>query len=444
MHNNSNIKNLLYEFSILLSKETDLRHLYFSALPILLLAFDFEKIVLFKYSKRKLCFDPKIGLEKESVSYIKEMWEKSQNIGSFANYLLNFDITELYETDFNKKIRMMNIPCNEITRSILNPFIIKEIKNIKINELKNRHVTHILKQMRIEEALYIPLCAKNSTVGFILASPIIENKQELLSFSAMLGLCMDSLISLKTITNLEKFIESNKEEFIHKQKLYEIGKTASTITHETKNSLVGIIGLFQKLKSFVEKTEKSTKYINIIESELSKLYRFTLDINKYSRNSSATYKEFVNLNELVDKAIEMATTINSDFVFSVCIDKKASTIYADKGQLEQVLINIFKNSIEAYNKKAGGTIKVIARKEDGFIVIKIRDNSGGVKEDKLKEIVKPFYTTKTYGTGLGLSIVGEIIKEHNGIMEFSNINNGLECTIKLPIPKNKIPEDKNE
>jgi signal transduction histidine kinase len=441
MKSGNNLSRLLYALSILLNKEQDLRHLYFTALPILMLGFGFEKGVIFKYSNRKQCFDPKAGIKSEYVKDIFDRWAFLSE-SDFAAYLEEFDVNLLYDTDFNRKIRDINMPCNDISRSLINSFITKHIKLIEAKLIKNRHIVYVLEQMEMENAIYIPLCSMDEVVGFVLASPIADNKDDILPFAAMLGLAIDNLVNAKEISHLKEFIDTNKNELIHKQKLYEIGKTASTITHEFKNSLVGIIGLFNKLKNHVDKTDKANRYIDIIDSELSKLYGFALDINKYSK-SSTTNKEMLDLGDVVDKAIELTTSLNSNFVFSVCIDKKASKIYADRIQIEQVLINLFKNAIEAYKGKTGGEIRVLARRAGDFILIKIRDNSGGVSKDKLDEISKPFYTTKPYGTGLGLSIVSEIIKEHNGTVEFKNIKDGLECDIRLPIPKNTLSEAKD-
>ncbi len=435
--------NLLYEFSIILEREDDLHHLYYITLPIIMMAFGFEKGIIFKYSIRKQCFDPKAGLTKDGIAELSRRLNVSSDTGEFAEYMLGLDDKRLYETEFNKKIRGLNIPCSDISRSILSPFITKFSKTIHAENLDNKYIIRILKEIEMENSIYMPLVAKNSTVGFMLLAPIVENIEELKLFSVGLSLAMNGLIVDKEIANLKRFLDYNKDDIEHKQRLYEIGKTASTITHEIKNALIGIIGLFDKLKNYVESTEKADRYVQIINSELNRIYKFVADINKYSSNYTSINKKPLDLRDIIDKAIDMTSNINNNFVFSVCIDKKASTVFGDENQLEQVLINLFKNSIEAYKKKEGGKIKIRAKRDGEFVVLKIRDNSGGVKEDMLKEIAKPFYTTKAHGSGLGLSIVKQIIKEHGGDIEFRNTKEGLECIIKLLVPKN-ITEGEDE
>ncbi len=429
-------RNLLYEFSIIVEREKDLHRLYFISLPIIMIAFGFERGVIFKYSKRKRCFDPKAGLKKENLKELHKKWESSSNAGEFAEYMLKIDTSSLYETEFNKKIRGLNIPCNDTSRSIANMFVTKTDRHLKAEEIENKYIARILKDMEMDISLYIPLIAKSSTVGFLLLSPPDKKTDDLKLFCTGLGLAMSSLIEEKEVANLKHFLDFNEDDIKHKQRLYEIGKTASTITHEIKNALIGIMGLFDKLKKYVESTEKTDRYVEIIESELNRIYRFVADINKFSKHYTPTDKKPLNLKDVIDKAIDLTSTINNNFVFSVCIDKKASTVFGDRNQLEQVLINLFKNSIEAYGNREGGQIRIRAKRDGEFIILKIRDNSGGVEDKQLKEITKPFYTTKTQGTGLGLSIVKEIVKEHGGDIEFKNTKDGLECTIKLSAPKN--------
>lgn len=435
MHKDNTVERLLYEFSIILEKENDLRHLYFVSLPVIMMAFNVEKCVIFKYSRRKECFDPKAGLTQSDIKKLKEKWENSHLMGEFADYLLNMDVNELYETEFNIKMRGLNIPCNDISRSIINPFIVKDEKTVNIDNIKNKYIARVLIDMDMRDILYLPLIARNITMGFMLISPPINDMENLKKFSVGLSLLMNIFINDKELDAFKLYIDKNKEDIEHKRRLYEIGETASTITHEIKNALVGIIGLFNKLKKDIEPSEKSKNYIKIIENELDRIYKFVLDINKYSSSYVSHNKEIADLKEIIDRAIDMTYNINNKFVFSVCVDDKVRHIYVDKSELEQVLINLFKNSMEAHRGDSAGKISIRARKDKNFVVLKIRDNSGGVKEKELDEITKPFYTTKSHGTGLGLSIVKEIIKKHDGSIEFKNINNGLECTIKLALPR---------
>ena len=125
--------------------------------------------------------------------------------------------------------------------------------------------------------------------------------------------------------------------------------------------------------------------------------------------------------------------------------------FVDPGQIQQVLVNLFLNSVEAINKNGEIVISIqpVGEKEAAskpflspylmlgkakfFIEIQIRDNGCGISEENLKHIFNPFFTTKTFGTGLGLSIVYQIIKENEGLINYeSEVDQGTTCYLYLP------------
>ncbi len=426
---------LLYELAVLLEYEKDLRHTYFAALIIFMLAFNLDKIIIFKYSRSKKCFDPKVGLKKEYISEIKDIWEKNKSeTGYFARWLLDMSCEKFNHTECNEKIQSLNLPCNEASRSIASTFITDEVKKINIQDIKNRRIQNILKEIEMTSAFYIPLLSRGKLTGFILCSGDSLEKERFEPFKSLLGIVIDNFINIKERDNIKTYLDKESSPYVNNQEqIYKLGKATATVAHEMKNALVGIIGLFNKLKKHIDKNEKAQRYTSVIEDELNKLYNFTLDINKYSKDLSVVQKTRVNLQELINKSIDMVEGINSNIVFSVYVDEKAKEAYVDKSHMERVFINLFKNSMEAYGDKKDGKITVVIVKSGNNIVIKIRDDAGGIKKDNFNNILKPFFTTKKQGTGLGLSIVRDIIKKHNGTVEFKNIDSkGLECTIRLP------------
>ncbi len=98
--------------------------------------------------------------------------------------------------------------------------------------------------------------------------------------------------------------------------------------------------------------------------------------------------------------------------------------------MNQVFINIIKNSIEAINDK--GVIKLDYEIDRNFKII-IEDNGCGITEDQIEKIKEPFYTTKKNGTGLGVSLSIEIIKAHNGKIDYIPLKKGLKVIVELPI-----------
>ncbi len=251
-------------------------------------------------------------------------------------------------------------------------------------------------------------------------------------------------LSIENINNDENIIELKKELFeekqynIQKNNIYNLGKTSAMIIHEVKNSLIGIIGIFNKLRKYTDNSDKSNKYSNIISKELDRIYNFLLDINKYSKSRSIAEKSLFNLNDTIKNSIDMVRNLNETITFKINVTDNAEYAYGESSQIEQVITNLLKNSIEAIDNKQNGVIILNAEKNDSYLTITIEDNAGGIDEKHIKDIFKPFYTTKNYGTGLGLSIVSEIINEHNGTINVENIKGkGAKFSIKLPMPVSK-------
>lgn len=106
-------------------------------------------------------------------------------------------------------------------------------------------------------------------------------------------------------------------------------------------------------------------------------------------------------------------------------------LYADTEQLEQVLINLFSNAVEAMSGQ--GTLSVSAEEKNSHITIRISDTGSGMSRDTIEKIFEPFYTTKDKGTGLGLAIVFNIIQKHHGEIQVkSEEGRGSQFIINLP------------
>ena len=122
---------------------------------------------------------------------------------------------------------------------------------------------------------------------------------------------------------------------------------------------------------------------------------------------------------------------NIDFIVDSIEDE--IYIYGDYNRLNQVFLNIIKNSIEAidYNKKS--FIKVSVSISDKLVKVGIEDNGVGMNEYVLSKISEPFYTTKPDGTGLGVLLSNEIISAHNGSIDYKS-EEGIGTLVVITLP----------
>ena len=204
------------------------------------------------------------------------------------------------------------------------------------------------------------------------------------------------------------------------------------ITHEIKNPIAvckGYLDMFD-----IDNSEHFKKYIPILKDEINRtllLLEDFLAMNKVKIN-----KDIIDINLLIEeviKNIKMLCKKNNIELKQNIIDDDIY-INADYNRLTQVFINLLKNSIEAIPKNKKGHIDIKETISNNNIIITIKDNGKGMNKELLDKIKEPFYTTKPKGTGLGVSLSEEIIKAHDGILNYeSEENKYTKVTITLPI-----------
>lgn len=229
---------------------------------------------------------------------------------------------------------------------------------------------------------------------------------------------------LKLHMNIKE-IENNKQ----------IKTSLFRITHEIKNPIAvckGYLDMFDK-----ENPTHFKKYIPILKDEINRtllLLEDFLAMNKVKIN-----KDIIDINLLIEeviKNIKMLCNKNNIELKQNIIDDDIY-INADYNRLTQVFINILKNSVEAIPKNKKGKIEVKEIIKNNNIIITVKDNGKGMSSKLLNKIKEPFYTTKPKGTGLGVSLSEEIIKAHNGTLNYeSEENKYTKVTITLPIKQN--------
>ena len=199
------------------------------------------------------------------------------------------------------------------------------------------------------------------------------------------------------------------------------------ITHEIKNPIAVCKSY---LDMFDINNKEHAKYIDILKDEMNNISLLLQDF--LAMNKIKIQKEILDINLLLGDIIKQFEPVlkekNIKFIYNIC--EEEVFIEGDYNRLNQVLINMIKNSIEAIENK--GIIKINYEINQDFKII-IEDNGIGIPKDELEKIKEPFYTTKKNGTGLGVSLSIEIINAHNGNIEYIPLKKGTRVVIELPI-----------
>ncbi|PZD95445.1 histidine kinase [Paenibacillus sambharensis] len=220
------------------------------------------------------------------------------------------------------------------------------------------------------------------------------------------------------------------EELLRKSEMLSaVGELAAGIAHEIRNPLTALKGFVQLMKA----QGGNETYISIMLSEFDRIEHIINELLLLSKPKIINFQPqnlLMILNDvllLIDtQALLNKVTIHTE------LDAGHPYVHCVENQLKQVFINLFKNAIEAMPE--GGNIYVrVTRKDDGDIIMSIRDEGCGIPADKLPRLGEPFFTTKEKGTGLGLMVSYNIIEGHNGVMRIqSEEQKGTTITIELP------------
>lgn len=237
------------------------------------------------------------------------------------------------------------------------------------------------------------------------------------------------------IREKDKAIEETRTIMSQNERLFTLGIMAASLAHEIKNPLIVIMGMIERLDNLITDT-KAKDFINIIKTELNRIQGIMDRLRDYYKPKE-TEKELNDLNLLIKDTVKLTEHYLSRFKnvsISYELDNNIKPFYFNKGQIQQVLVNLIINSAQAMPEK-GGKIFVRTYLKEKDVVVEIEDTGKGIKKENIEKIFSPFFTTKPpgEGTGIGLSISKEIIERHSGkITVESNEGVGTKFTILLP------------
>lgn len=241
----------------------------------------------------------------------------------------------------------------------------------------------------------------------------------------------------------------NKFEAEKKKQDEYILRLAHGLIHMVKNSLWLISGNSQLLAESNLSSE-GKRLIEIIQTHADKsnkvLDEFLFFRRKFKDGKELGEKKSTKVEDLIDSAVSLVKSFpwkNKRIeIKKGKIEEGLPEINANRFLLQEVLINIIKNGVEAIGEDEPGKVEIdVESGANGFIEINVNDNGMGIYEGDLEKVkdCEPYFTTKEYGTGLGLCTSEQILKEHKGgIFINSEWGKGTKVSITLPIIKENI------
>jgi PAS domain S-box-containing protein len=229
------------------------------------------------------------------------------------------------------------------------------------------------------------------------------------------------------------------------EKLAAVGRLASGVVHEINNPLATISACAEALETRVTEgvfdvspeVEDLREYLSLIRSEAFRCKTITNGLLDFSRVRTGNRTPIDMGLTIKSSARLIAHQKRGDNIeIKLELDENLPPISADEGQMQQAVIALSTNAIDAM--QGGGTLTLRASSQNGRVVVEIQDTGHGIAPEDLPKVFEPFFTTKEIGkgTGLGLAVCYGIVTEHGGRLAVrSNVGVGTTFTMYLPIHK---------
>jgi signal transduction histidine kinase len=216
------------------------------------------------------------------------------------------------------------------------------------------------------------------------------------------------------------------------EQLAAVGELAASIAHEVRNPLAGMKGALQVLRKELAIKPSNLEIVDELLAQIGRLEHLVRDLLDYAQPRALSWLPF-DLHEMLDRLVRMVKEQSDAYRITVQrIDGPGTgELVADPKQIEQVVLNLIHNAIQAMEE--GGTLTVTTCADGDRMVITFRDTGKGIAPTELRKIFQPFYTTKHRGSGLGLPIVMKIAEAHGGSIQIeSEPGQGTIATLRLP------------
>jgi len=263
----------------------------------------------------------------------------------------------------------------------------------------------------------------------------------------------DSSLSVASILDLTDF-KHLEAQLYQSQKIEAIGQLAGGVAHDFNNILTAIIGYASLLRMNMAADNPMKTYADSVLTSAERAAHLTQGLLAFSRKQVIAPKP-IKLNTVITNVERLLVRLIGEHIeLKTAYDAEDITVFADAGQIEQVLMNLATNARDSM--KDGGTFSITTEQVDDsaagkgvpgkpgkYALVTVSDTGGGMDEETAEHIFEPFFTTKGVGegTGLGLSIVYGIIKQHNGYIEVqSEPGKGTAFRVYLPLIKSEVAE----
>nr|WP_281166812.1 ATP-binding protein [Thermodesulfobacterium thermophilum] len=250
---------------------------------------------------------------------------------------------------------------------------------------------------------------------------------------------------IKVVHYVEDVTEKKRieEQMAITEKLAAIGQLAAGIAHEINNPLGGIILCLDNVirSSMDEKTKN--QHIELINQGLSRIQNIIKVLLDFSRTTELNLR-VCEVKDLIENVLKLINYYlkEKSIKLKIELEQNLSPVYLDSNKIEQVLLNLILNAVDAMENSEEKVLTIKVYHKDSKMFIEVSDTGSGIPPHVAEKVFDPFFTTKPLGkgTGLGLFISKSIVEQHGGKIWFTTSEKGTTFVVEIPLEGRRIHE----
>jgi signal transduction histidine kinase len=252
-----------------------------------------------------------------------------------------------------------------------------------------------------------------------------------------------TMLDISERLNAEQQLRQLQADFTHYGRIATLGELAASIAHEVNQPLTAIVTNGETSLRWLARADQNPQKVTELTSKIVSNARRASEIIQRIRGMAAKQepqKRLIDFNEVVEEALLFIhhDIDSKSIALSTIFDSGLPRVMGDRVQLQQVIVNLLVNSVQAITQSSQPTRRIdigTSIDEEGSVVFSVRDNGPGIAAANLEHIFDRFFSTKDAGIGIGLAICRSIIDAHGGrISGLNRSNGGAHFRFTLPVP----------
>ncbi len=414
--------------------------------------FGFNRAALFLFNSEQTRLEERMRVGPGSIEEAGTIWQQVGHKKSLREFLREYDRAQIgpeLVTDTQQSPAQIDLPDDpEQLRRWRTPLMLRA--DDADGEVPLARALRAYSGA--SEVLVVPLVSQEALLGLVVADnlytgePISRDSIRMLTtFANQAGVALANAQAFEQLEHSLQALREAQDELRLSARLAGIGSVAAHVAHEIRNPLVSIGGFARRLTVKAGEPDYVANRAAIIIKEVERLERVLKNVADFTapgqpvlaptRIEQVVHEMLVSQGPMLEESgAEVATELAPDL----------PELHADAGKLQQVLINLVRNAVQAVGRDGQVRLCVTPADEER-IRIEVIDHGPGIPADRLEEIFNPFFTNKADGTGLGLAVCRQIVNDHGGELTVQSVDGeGATFTVMLPLRPETVLAQRGE